>query len=483
MKVTFIIPPVLDGTQDVDRCFGCNYSIYFLPLLPVLYSATLIKENSEEVSIIDFAALKKTKADFEEFIRCDKSEVYVFYTVFLSQNTDIAARDIIRRLRKEAIFIYSGPQATYRPQVFLDKEDTYAVRGEPELIINKLVVALGKRLPVSGINGISFLHEGKVVHSQPAELLKDIDRLPIPDRRLLDHSPYYNPKLHTMPHTAALTSRGCFGRCWFCVPNSLSYSQELEQKKYFGMKPAPRIHSAGRVIEDFSRIAHLGFKSISIIDDQFLWDEERTLEICNGIKNLGLEWSCLCRPEKITDRSAKAMKEAGCSYVDLGTESFDEGVLRSIKKDISPQSTIKAAEILKKNKIKIEVNILFGASPQETESTIRETIRQVKRLKVDYALFSIANPFPGTEFYLAAKENGWLAYGDYVPVDPGKSSIISYPHLSKRRLEHFLAYAYLSYYLDPRYIFKQIRQLKNPRDFLNKFLTACNFLRKNFLKK
>ena len=65
MKVTFLIPPVLDGTHNVDRCSGCNYNIYFLPLLPVLYAATVVKNHVERVSIVDFPAHKRTRKDFE----------------------------------------------------------------------------------------------------------------------------------------------------------------------------------------------------------------------------------------------------------------------------------------------------------------------------------------------------------------------------------------------------------------------------------
>jgi anaerobic magnesium-protoporphyrin IX monomethyl ester cyclase len=483
MKVTFLIPPVLDGTRNVDRCFGCNYNIYFLPLLPVLYCATIIKKNVERILILDFAAQKKTKSDFTDFIKNDDSDVYVFYTVFLSQNTDIAARRLIRGLRKKVFFVYCGPQATFSPEVFLDAGDTFAIRGEPEFIFKKLIGALQEDILTPAVRGISFLSAGKIIHNPMQELITDIDSLPIPDRNLLDHSCYYNPKLHTQPHTAMLTSRGCFGQCWFCVPNSLSYAQELEYKKYCGRKPPARCHSAGRVIEEFIEIARGGFKSVSIIDDQFLWDEQRTIDICNGIKNLKLEWSCLSRPEKITDRAAAAMKEAGCSYVDLGTESFDEDILKAIKKNVPPGATNNAAEILKKHKIKIEINILFGATVEETEGTIRKTIEEVKKINADYVLFSIANPFPGTEFYEAAKKHNWLYYGEYVPVDPAKDAIISYPHLSKKKLESLIAYAYFSYYFNPRYLFKQLVQLKNPTDLRNKLATAYNFFKKNFLRK
>lgn len=481
MKVTFLIPPVLDGTRDVDRCFGCNYSIYFLPLLPVLYSATILKDAGESVSIVDFPAHKKKKDDFLRFIEKDDSRVYVFYTVFLCQNTDLIARKLIRGVRKDARFIFCGPQATFAPEVFLDNQDTIAVRGECEFIAGYAAQAIKARSDLNAVAGISYFQDGRIIHNPAAPFIADIDQLPIPDRRLLDHRPYFNPKLRNVPHTAVLTSRGCYGKCWYCVPNSLSYARELEHKKLHGSKPPARIHSAQRVIKEFADIARLGFKSVSVIDDEFLWDDKRTLQICEGIKGLGLEWSCLARADKINEEIAKAMAEAGCAYVDLGTESFDEDVLQAIGKEMRPQDTKRAVEILKEYDIEVELNILFAATPKETESTIRKTIKEVKRLNVDYALFSIANPFPGTDFYSAAKKEGWMYYGDYVPVDSAKNSIISYPHLSKERLEKLISYAYLTYYFNPRYLLRQFLRVKNAKDFANKFSAGVNFFAKNFL--
>ena len=318
MKVTFLIPPVLDGTYDVDRTSGCNYNAYFLPLLPMLYSATILKQMGYEAAILDFPANKKTAGDFQEFIEKDDSAAYVFYTVFLCQKTDMAARQMIREKKKGAYFIFSGPQPTFAPEVFLDKSDTFVVRGEPELITRGLVSAISAGSGLGKVEGISYYDGRQIIHNHSAGFIVDLDQLPIPDRSLLDHRPYYNPKLRTTPHTAAMASRGCFGRCTFCVPTSLDYARELEYKKSCGRKPPPRMHSAKHVIEEFRSIAAQGFKSVSLLDDEFLWDDRRTLEICEGIRGLKLEWSCLCRPDKINDAVAKAMKQAGCAYVDLG---------------------------------------------------------------------------------------------------------------------------------------------------------------------
>ncbi|MCM8757677.1 MAG: B12-binding domain-containing radical SAM protein [Candidatus Omnitrophica bacterium] len=482
MKITFLIPPVLDKTQDVDRCFGCNYAVYFLPLLPVLYCATILKDRYT-VNIIDFAAQRKKEADFIRFIDEDDSKIYVFYSVFLSQNTDLKARELIRERKKDIFFIFSGPQATYAPEVFLDKEDTFAVRGEPDFILKELIDSLLGKQDLENIAGISYRKDNLIVQNPSAPLIMDLDSIPIPDRRLLDHRFYFNPKLKKMPHTAMLTSRGCFGQCTFCVPNSLSYARELEYKKYYCRKPPPRLHSPERVIEEFKNIKGLGFRSISIIDDEFLWDEERTFKICKGIKDLKLEWSCLARPDMITENSARWMKESGCHYVDLGTESFNSEILKDIKKEMTPEDTKRAVYFLKKYKIEVEINIILGATDKETSSTIKETLKELKKLNVDYVLFSIANPFPGTEFYETAKQNRWLFYGDYVPVDSAKNSIISYPHLSKEDLERFIKYAYISYYLNPHFLLKKLFSIRDVKDFFNKFLTWIRFFYKNFLRR
>jgi radical SAM superfamily enzyme YgiQ (UPF0313 family) len=482
MRIAFVIPPVLDGTQDVDRFFGCNYSIYSLPLLAVLCPATVLKQQGHQVAVHDFAAQRGARQAFLDFVRSDHADVYCFYTVFLSQATDRLACEMLRAAHPAARFVFCGPQPTWQPDAFLERENTYVVRGEPEFAFGRLLDSLRSGAEPAGVEGVSYRGPAGVAHNGPAPCIASLDTLPIPDRTLVDHKPYCNPKLHGKPHTAMLTSRGCYAQCWYCVPNSLSYARELEHKKHHGAKPPARIHSAERVVEEFRQVATLGFRSVSVIDDQFLWDEERTMQICAGIKDLKLEWSCLARCDRVSERAAEAMAGAGCAYVDLGTESFDQGVLDSIKKNIRAEETERAVRILKKHGVGVELNVLFGATPAENEETIRKTLRELRRLDVDYVLFSIANPFPGTEFYEAAKANGWLAYGDYIPVDPAKNSIISYPHLPKERLEQILAHAYRSHYLHPRTLWRELCKVKSLSDFADKCATGARFLRRTFLK-
>lgn len=483
MKITFIMPPPLDGKRAIDRSFGCTYGLYLLPHLPTLYSATILYNNCFDVKINDFDARHSTKDDFIRFALQDDSDIYIFFTVFLSEERDIKARQIIRGIREDSKFVYCGTQPTWNPSAFLDNEDTVVVRGEPEFCILDIIKAMNGEGQIDNINGVSFFKNGEIKHNPHRGIIENIDDVPIPNRSLLDHSFYFNPKLSKVPHTATLTSRGCPFKCWYCVPNSLSFSRELEYKKYCNKKPAPRLHSAERVIEEFREIAKLGFRSVSVIDDEFLWNDKRTVAICDGIKDLNLEWSCLARPDMVTEKSAKAMAEAGCSYVDLGVESFDQNVLDDIKKDMKVEDISKGIKILKDYGIEPEINVLMGATPMETEDTIKKTIDEVEKLDVNYVLYCIATPFPGTDFYYAAKERGWMITGDYVPIDPQKETIISYPHLSNEKLEELLAYAYRRHYFNLKYVIKQFKQVKSFRDFKNKSSAAMNLFRRNVIKK
>jgi radical SAM superfamily enzyme YgiQ (UPF0313 family) len=478
MRVSFITPPPLDGKLPVDRLYGCNYGLYFLPHVPTLYLATESQERGHKVDIVDFASQKKDAKAFESHMKKELSDIYVFYTVFLTSETDKLARDMIRKTNPNAKFIFVGPQPTWDPKMFLDNKDSIVVRGEMDISLQKAMSAIDSEKRLSKVKGVS----GFGFENGMSEIVKDINKLPIPDRNLLDHSPYFNPKMKKTPHTAMLTSRGCSYRCTYCVPNSLSFARELEfKKKSKKKKPVVTVRTADSVVKEFRELVDQGFRSVSIIDDQFLWGERRTLDICNGIKNLDVEWSCLARPDRINKRVAEAMASAGCSYIDIGVESFDQKILDSVNKDLKVSEVFKAIDVIKNAGIEPELNILLGSSPLETEKTIKKTLDTVKSLDVRYVLFSITSPFPGTEFYYMCKKNSWMITPDYVPIDPAKDSLISYPHLSKDRLEYWASRAYREFYFRPSYILKQLADIESFSDLKNKIGAAVGVLKTRVL--
>ncbi|MFH0926699.1 MAG: radical SAM protein, partial [bacterium] len=467
MKITFFDPPNSKGKESVERVFGCNLTIYPVPNIFALTTAAVLRNEGHQVNYIDAANSYWTKSQFEDFLRNDDSVVLSIHSVNLSKEIDLMALEMIRDIKGSTLVVFTGPAPTYQPNEFIKDKNVYVIRGEPEFTFTELINELAKppqERSFDKIEGLSFMNNGMSIQDNPPRTpISDLDSLPFPARDLLDKRLYYNPKIGLTPWTVVLTSRGCCYRCIYCVPCSLSFSRELEYKKYYGQKPPVRKRSVENIIKEICLLKEQGYKAISIIDDNFIWGEERTIAICNGIKGLGLQWGCLARAEHITEKVACAMAEAGCQYIDLGAESFNQEILDYIHKDLKVADVYKAIKILKKYGIDVKLNILLGTSPLETEKIVLENIKIVKKLKVSTVMFSIASPFPGTEFYNIVKQNHWFDKGDYYPTYLQKKAIVSYPNLSAKDLERLLKKANYSYYLSPSFIVQGLKRIKSFR--------------------
>lgn len=466
MKITFLIPPPLPGERPAERSSGCTHVVYPTPNIYELTVAAFIEGTGHfSVAYHDFTY---EKGDFTEFIKSDDSDFYSIWTVNLSVNTDIRAAETIHSLRPEAYCLMLGPGSTYFISKCLCHDRVIVLRGEPDLILRDLLEAFrtGDKDAWQTTDGISFLRDGNVVSNKPHALIRDLDSLPFPARHLLGGRKYHNPKLKLSPYTPVLTSRQCPYKCIYCVPSSLTFAREIEFRRDHERKPPVSFRSVGNVREELKMLASQGYRAVGFMDDNFIWNEERTRGITDALREFGFVWGCQARVDEITESIAEMLSTSGCRYVDLGVESFDDEILRYIKKGITRKQIYNAISLLKKYRVPVKLNILIGTSPLETKEKLRDTLKRARALKVDQIMFNIVSPFPGTEFYKLARENGWITTGDYVPTDVQRSSIVSYPNLTSQEMEHILFRANLRYFLSPSFIFRQLRRFHSPAEFI-----------------
>ena len=432
MKITFLVPPILQGTRIAERVAGCSYVLYDVPNIFMVLFAAVARDAGHEVSYVDFPVMKKRRDDFLNFLKNDDSHVYFIFTVELSVQTDILAHQLIRQTRGNIPLIFAGPAPSHRPETFLKDAYTYIVRGEPERTMIELLVTLDTKGDFSQVKGLSFIKDREVVHNLPRELIKNLDDLPFPARDLVDKSKgmYFNPKLRIRPVTLVLGSRNCSYRCIYCVPCALTFAIEIEYKRYFKKKPPVRLRSAQNIISEFNLLKKQGYKAVVFQDDIFIWEKQRTIEFCRGIKNVGIVWGCQARADHLSEDLLKEMAQSGCRYIDIGIESFNQEILDAVRKDLKVEDSIRAIKLIKKYGIDAKINIIFGATPLETKKTINHTRKMVKKLKVSQVMYSACAPWPGTELYDIAKKQGWFVDGDYRPSDGDRESIIQFPHLS-----------------------------------------------------
>ena len=123
----------------------------------------------------------------------------------------------------------------------------------------------------------------------------------------------------------------------------------------------------------------------------------------------------------------------------------------------------RALSNLKKYKIEAKFNIVFGACPQETTADIKNTVKELKKMKVNHVMFSIATPFPGTHYHAFCKKKGYLKINTE-KLDPSHKALLSYPNLSNQELEKMQKWAYRHFYLRIGFLKERIKTYKNPKN-------------------
>lgn len=472
-KVLFIEPPPIEK-NTAERFAGCSWELYHFPDLANIYPFLVLEREGFEAEYLDAVADNLTERRFIEKIKEINPDIFILHSVILSKTTDIYYIKYLEKTFPQATILIHGPEPTRVPEQYLFDNKIIVFKGEIEQ-------NLLSYLKTSRLSGVSVYKEGEVVDIADEQAEWDYDWLPHVKR---SHAKlkkyflkYYNPKLSKHPQTVMMASRGCSFNCRFCVPNSLSFSREMEFLKNHPNKPKVKIASAGYVTSEFRQIKEDGFNSVMIVDDQFLWDKERSIKICSGIKNLGLKWGCLSRADFLNDEDLiKALAQAGCETIDIGVESFSQEILDDINKGLSSSDIITAIELLKKYKISPKLNIMLGVSPLSSKEEVKHTVRQIKNMGLDNVMFSIATPFKGTKFYQQAKENSWLI-DDTDKINPLGKAVISYPSLKARELERLQKFAYRSLYLRPGFIFRRIKKWLNPMNLFNDIKIALRIFK------
>ncbi|MCR4315074.1 MAG: B12-binding domain-containing radical SAM protein [Planctomycetes bacterium] len=480
MKFLFLIPPENYFPQRYpDRLYGCSYSYDYKPPVHLLLAATIARDAGIEVALIDSIAEKLDSAELHEMI-ADHQPVgaYCFFTPYVAQVGDLKLKAELRaKYGNDPMMIFMGAAPTWKPEEFIESERDVVLRGEFEASMKSLAE---NRLDVdyASMQGVTFMDRGELRSTDRGEFL-DIEALPYPDRSLLNGF-YQVNRLNVHPVTAAVFSRGCAYSCKFCAPMALDQAIELEYKKeqsWYDKRPPLRLRTARQVIAEFEHIAKLGYKGVEVADNVFNWNKKRTLEICEGIKPLGLEWLCLNRSPQMQDMEVlQAMKDAGCKLVYMGTESFDQGILDAADKR-QPVGSIKdAVDNLNAVGIEPEISVLVGASHEETRETAEKSVEEALKLNTRFMHIGAFTPFPNTEYYDLAKKNGWLKSGDYSPADMIMKPQIDLPGLSGEEMYEISHKAIRRQYLRPKAIWRHFLKVRSLRDFGHKSKMFVKFL-------
>jgi radical SAM superfamily enzyme YgiQ (UPF0313 family) len=153
---------------------------------------------------------------------------------------------------------------------------------------------------------------------------------------------------------------------------------------------------------------------VDIVDDNFLVDQDRGVEIARGFAGSGetFEWTIQTTANfllRMSDDEVSDLGRSGLSRVFIGAESGSDEVLQSINK-VRFQSTnvlFRVAEKLDRAGITGTFSLIFGL-PGEGEAHRKATLQMISRIHADYPRMefhsNIYTPYPGApNFALAVK--------------------------------------------------------------------------------
>ncbi len=380
----------------------------------------------------------------------------VIHTSTPSLRNDAKVAEAIKSQKPATVIGFVGAHAAVLPTETLKASPAIDWVGRKEFDFTCKDVAGGK--PLSEINGLSWRKDGKVVHNPERELISDMDSLPwVTDvyKRDLQIEKYSIGYLKD-PYVSLYTGRGCPAQCTFCL-----WPQTIGGHKY-------RVRSAENVAAEMAHAKKLfpQVEEFFFDDDTFTANLPRAREIAQKLKPLGLTWSCNSRANVNYD-TIKQMKDCGLRLFLVGYESGNQAILDRIKKGIRLEEAREFTKNCKELGVVIHGTFILGL-PVETKETIEETIRYAMDLDVFSIQVSLAAPYPGTELYEMARQNGWFAAkkdkSDIVHDDGLQQSTLEYPDLTKEEIFEAVDRFYRTYYLRPRPIMRIIKTMLQDKD-------------------
>lgn len=407
---------------------------YSTPPLGLGYLASAIRNKGFSVSIIDVGPERLSIKDILNEIETQQAKVIGISSFISNYGNGIKIAKQIKEQFPDIKIIMGGPHASFIPEEVLNSGYIDVVSMfEGEETVPLLVDAFINKKPIDDILGICYTKDGKFTSTPPRPLIEDINTIDSPAWDLFKMDRYNFPG-------SILTGRGCPYKCIFCAASVISGARY-------------RMRSAKNVVDEIEFLnKKYNITYFVFIDDTFTAEERHCVEICREIRsrNLKIKWAAETRANTVNDFVVSEMVKAGCIHAQVGAESGDNKILKTIGKNITVQTIDKAVKTLLAHGVLVTCSFIIG-NPEDTKETIDKTIKLALKHKKSSindsasSTFSLLTPLPGTPVYMNKEKLGiqlttgnWDNFTFYDP-------IIETKYLNKRELQNHYARAWMSY--------------------------------------
>jgi radical SAM superfamily enzyme YgiQ (UPF0313 family) len=442
MNFVFINPPREIATNNIWSVINSVN-----PPLGMALLSSIWDEQGHTSQIIDAAALRLSVPEIIDKINPDTDFVGITSTTPEIMSGMMIARGLREKTPHIKIIMGGVHPTIFHEELVRENICDIVVRNEGEFP----VMEMAKGTSLDLIPNLTWKNsQGDIIINPECKTYVDLDRLPFPAYDKLPMHLYHSALGATRqePSIGMITSRGCPGKCTFCFSGM------------FGSRI--RFMSPARIIQHIEHLQkNYGIREISFYDDTFTADKQRVAEFCRLIiaqKNI-FTWSCFARVDTVTPELLLLMKKAGCHQIMYGFETIDENILKNINKGTNIDQFRKAITWTRAAKINIRGAFMLG-NPGETIANMGKTIDYAKKADIQFAIFNITTPYPGTAIYQEFSHNNLLLHKNWNLYNLAQP-ILKLDTVSPQAIQQYYYKSYRDFYLRPRFILRHIFAIHN----------------------
>lgn len=414
------------------------------PPLGLAYLAAYLENKGVSVAILDIAAEginqrkkinQKIRYGLSNQAIIKKIKHYSPQIVGIGCQSTLHAAEaqetacLVKKANPEILVVMGGAHPSVMFEKLLqDKNIDLVIKGEGELTFWEIIRRFKQKKSLKKILGTN--------NNLPRPRIKNLDVLPFPARHLLPMEIYFQQARQKTNYNfgqrvmTMISSRGCPGSCVYCSVRTI-----------WGR--VWRGRSAKNVVDEMEILIEIyGADEIHFLDDSIGVDKERLQQICREIikRDLKIRWTT---PNGIAiwlldKKLLKLMKRAGCYRLTFGLESGNQEILQDyIGKHYNFDQAKELIAFASRLGLWTIATFILGF-PDETREQIEETINFAMATDLDFAVFYLANPFPGTAMYDDFLNQGLLPPGGGQNIVRGCRT----KHFSHRQLVELQAEAF-----------------------------------------
>jgi anaerobic magnesium-protoporphyrin IX monomethyl ester cyclase len=366
------------------------------PPLGLLYLSSHLRNQGFDCDIYD-----STFGTREELFRQLEEGPAGVLGLYVNLMTRANALAIAARARAAGwLVMLGGPEPANYASEYLDAGAHLIVAGEAEIAVERLMRVNFVTTAWPSIPGLIFRNPGgrnpggALAQTGSAELLRNLDAQPWPDRERIDIPQYLRTwrTHHGMGSISVITARGCPYRCNWCSHSVYGHTHRRRSPK--------------AVVDEIEwALQRYSPEMLWIADDVFTIHHGWLAEYATEMKRRGIRipFECITRADRLHERAAELLAELGCMRVWIGSESGSQRILDAMERGVTVQQVRHAVALARGHGIQTGMFLMWGYDGEEI-SDIEATVEHVKACRPDIFFTTVSYPIRGTPYFEKVRE-------------------------------------------------------------------------------